>query len=135
MRSGLSSWICRIAVILVLLASLKSAQFTYDTFLEANYDLLNQGDDRTLGLVVLWNLMSTPLLLCLIALSLILRSGTAVWLVAWLILSGLVPLLVQLLGVIDGGLAILLLAAVVALLLGVSGVLVFLIRSGELRKP
>lgn len=135
MRSQLSFWVYRACIALVLLASFKSAQFMYEMFSEASAAILAADESNAVWVTALWSSFNTPILLFLISFSLVCRSGASVWLVAWLFLSEVAPVLFTSMENAAVGVLILLLSTVFIVILIVTSALVFLIRSGEIRKP
>ncbi len=135
MRSRLSFWVYRGVIALVLLTALKSAQFTYGLFSTVSAELLLEGESKAIWTTALWTNLNAPILLFLIAVSLIYRSGASVWLFGWFFLSAVVPVLFPIIEMgISGGL-ILLLAAILILALVITSTLVYLTKHDEVRKP
>ncbi len=130
MRSNLSNRVYQVLVTLIFLASLKSAQYSYTLFDEANASLTT-----AVWATALWSVLSTSVLLLLIGLSLLCRSGASVWLTGWLFLSGAVPVLITTIGIADSGAVALLLLAVSIPIILVTIVLLYLIRTKEIRAP
>ena len=130
MRSKFSNWVYRVFITLVLIASYKSAQFAYAMFAEANSKLTG-----TVWATALYSVMGTSILLLFIAISLLCRSGASVWLTGWLFISAVAPVLITAFGSTSTGGAFLLLAIASIVVLIVAGVLVYLIKTNEIRRP
>jgi len=134
-QTKISNWVYRLVVVFAFAASLRSAKFAYDMFYEMYAQSALMTDSDVIWLTGLWAALSAPILLLLISLALVLRSGAALWLLAWYFLSEAVPVLISIFNLPFGGALILALITVLVVTLILVGLFVFLIRSGELRKP
>ncbi len=107
----------------------------YEMFSEVGVGILDAGGTNAVWVTALWSSLNVPILSFLLACSLICRSGASVWLAIWLLLSEVVPVLFTSIESASGGGLILLISTMFILALIVASIFVFLIRSGEIRKP
>lgn len=134
MRTKISWWVYRIFLLLWGLSCVRSISFAYQELSRFS----DFQDERVVQMVTSWGFMEASLLLCVITLSLILRSGASVWLFGWMLLANVVPLVLSVFSAMAGESPVLLgiIIAVLALVIAIiSGVFAYLIKTGELRKP
>lgn len=131
----ISGWIYRGAVLLTGLLAVQAFRFGIRTYERGFGDLTDIAQAPLAAKIALMAGLQQPMLLGLILIALIMRSGAVAWLVGWFLISNMAPLLISALGANQTEALILVLGVVGLAVLVIVWLLTYLVRTGELRRP
>lgn len=131
----ISGWIYRGTVVLTGLLAAQAFRFGIRTYERGFGDLTDVAQAPLAAKIALMSGLQQPMLLCLILIALIMRSGAVAWLTGWFLISNAAPLLISAFGADQTEVVLLTLAVVGLAVLVIVWLLTYLVRTGELRRP
>ncbi|KGJ01659.1 hypothetical protein SAMN04487972_1572 [Paracoccus halophilus] len=131
----ISGWIYRGTVLLTGLLAVQAFRFGIRTYERSFGDLTDVAQATLAAKIALMSGLQQPMLIGLILIALIMRSGAVVWLTGWFLISNPAPLLISALGADQTEAVILTLSVVGLAVLVIFWLLTYLVRTGELRRP
>lgn len=131
----ISGWIHRGTVLLTGFGAVQTFRFGIRTYERGFGDLTDVAQAPLAAKIALMAGLQQPMLLGLILIALIMRSGAVAWLAGWFLISNTAPLLISALGADQTEAVILTLGVVGLAVLVIVRLLTYLVRTGELRRP